>query len=198
MNEIVYVLINEAMPGYAKIGRTTDLEQRIRSLDTTGVPLPFECYYACTVTDANFVEKQLHNAFDDHRVRSNREWFEIAPDRIAAALRIAQIAEVTPKRDFVESAEDQAALDKARVRLSNFNFAMVKIPVGATLTFVKNQDVICQVVDNRSVLFNDQIVSISAATQMALGDKRPVRGPLYWEYEGESLVERRIRMEEAV
>lgn len=41
MDEIVYVLINEAMPGYVKIGLTSgSLEERIRSLDTTGVPLP--------------------------------------------------------------------------------------------------------------------------------------------------------------
>jgi hypothetical protein len=35
MSEIIYVLIYEAMPGYVKVGRTTNLEQRIRSLDTT-------------------------------------------------------------------------------------------------------------------------------------------------------------------
>lgn len=65
-----------------KIGRTTDLEQRIRSLDTTSVPLPFECVYACTIDkDAAFVEAQIFNAFADYRVRSNREFFEISPER---------------------------------------------------------------------------------------------------------------------
>ena len=63
MQEIIYILINEAMPGYVKIGKTNNLEQRIRSLDTTGVPLPFECFYACTVTDSAFVERQLHDSF---------------------------------------------------------------------------------------------------------------------------------------
>ncbi|EKD33224.1 MAG: hypothetical protein ACD_76C00068G0021 [uncultured bacterium] len=61
MNEIIYILINEAMPGYVKIGRTTNLEQRIRSLDTTSVPLPFECFYACTVKDAVFVRSLQKN-----------------------------------------------------------------------------------------------------------------------------------------
>ena len=91
MNEIVYVLINEAMPNYIKIGRTTNLEQRIRSLDTTGLPLPFECFYACTVKDAGFVEKQLHDAFLDHRVRSSREFFEISPERAVSALKLAEL-----------------------------------------------------------------------------------------------------------
>ncbi len=43
MAEIVYILINEAMPGLIKIGRTnTDLATRIKALYQTGVPLPFE------------------------------------------------------------------------------------------------------------------------------------------------------------
>lgn len=42
MSEIVYVLSNEAMPGYVKVGRTTtSLEQRVRELSrSTSVPLP--------------------------------------------------------------------------------------------------------------------------------------------------------------
>ena len=39
---IVYILTNEAMPGYVKIGRTDgDLAGRVRQLNSTGVPLPF-------------------------------------------------------------------------------------------------------------------------------------------------------------
>lgn len=193
--EIIYILINEAMSGYVKIGRTMDLEQRIRQLDTTGVPLPFECFYACSVDDASFVEKQLHDAFADSRVRTNREWFEIAPERVASALRIAQVEDVTPGVDYVESADDQKALDKARERRSVFNFEMVKIPVGSTLTFTRDENVTCAVIDNRRVDYNGKNLSITAAAQEALGVTRPVQGPLYWEYEGETLVERRFRME---
>ncbi len=79
---IVYVLINEAMPDLVKIGKTTDLEGRIRGLDNTSIPLPFECFYAARVADPDFVERQLHDAFGDHRIRSNREFFRIAPERI--------------------------------------------------------------------------------------------------------------------
>ncbi|HRH32230.1 MAG TPA: GIY-YIG nuclease family protein [bacterium] len=195
-NEIVYILINEAMQGYCKIGRTIDLEQRMRSLDNTSVPLPFECFYACTVSDAGFVEKQLHDAFGDNRVRSNREWFEIAPERVASALRIAQIDDVTPNKDFVESADDQKALDKARERRSTFNFAMVNIPTGSILTFVNRPEVFSRVLDNRRVEFNGEDLSITRAAQIVLGHNRPIQGPLYWEYEGETLVERRLRMEQ--
>ena len=49
-DNIVYVLINEAMPGYVKIGRTSNVTQRLNNLDWTNIPLPFECFYAARVT----------------------------------------------------------------------------------------------------------------------------------------------------
>ena len=74
MAEIVYVLTNEAMPGLVKIGRTTsDLARRIRDLYQTGVPLPFELFYACEVQNSGLVESKLHDAFGDHRVSKTRE-----------------------------------------------------------------------------------------------------------------------------
>ena len=200
MPDIVYILINEAMPGYTKIGRTTNLEQRIRSLDTTSTPLPFECFYAATVNDANFVEKKLHDAFDDHRVRSNREFFEISPERVVAALQLAAIEDITPNQDFVETAEDKKALDKARERRSAFNFKMVGIPIGSTLTFSRDDNITCQVIDNKNVEFEGEKTSLSAAAREVLhrlGNAwSAVQGPLYWEFEGEILAERRKRMEE--
>ena len=195
MNEIIYILINEAMPGYVKIGRTTDLEQRIRTLDNTSMPLPFECYYACTVKDSQFVEKQLHDAFLDHRVRSSREFFEISPERALAALKLAEIEDVTPRKDFVETAEDQQALDEARTRRSVFNFKMVDIPVGSELSFVRDENIKAKVADNRSVEFNGNVISLSEAAKQALGVEYLVQGPAYWMFEGEVLDERRRRIE---
>ncbi len=195
MSEIIYVLINEAMPGYVKIGRTTNLEQRIRTLDTTSVPLPFECYYACTVKDGTFVEKQIHDAFLDHRVRSNREFFEVSPDRVVSALKLAEIDNVTPNRDFVESAEDQQALNQARSRRANFNFKMANIPVGAQLTFVNDENIVAKVVDNKHIELNGEITSLSTSAQKLLGYANNVQGTIYWKYEGETLDERRRRLE---
>lgn len=197
MNEVIYILINEAMPGYVKIGRTTNLEQRIRSLDTTSVPLPFECFYACTVSDSQFVERQLHDAFMDHRVRSSREFFEISPERAVAALKLAEIENVTPRKDFVETQEDQHALNQARKKRSVFNFAMVNIPIGAELIFSRDKNIKARVIDNRSIELNGEIVSLSSSAQKILGYASGVQGTAYWMYEGELLDERRKRMEES-
>lgn len=199
VSEIIYILINEAMPGYVKIGKTKDLEQRIRSLDTTGVPLPFECFYACTVKDSALVECQLLDAFLDHRVRSSREFFEIAPERVVAILKLVEIEEVTPKKDFVESQEDQQALNQARERRSIFNFEMVGIPIGSILVFTRDPNITCVVVDNRKVEFLGEVVSLSVAADRALRQKgvewKSVQGSVYWTFEGETLDERRRRIE---
>jgi len=183
------------MPGYVKIGKTTNLEQRIRSLDTTSVALPFECFYACTVKDAAFVEQQLHDAFLDHRVRSSREFFEISPERAVAALKLAEIQNVTPKKDFVETQEDQQALNQARTRRAVFNFKMVDIPVGAELIFSRDENIKAKVIDNRSIMFNGEITSLSTSAQKILNYDYGVAGTDYWMYESETLDERRRRIE---
>ena len=197
---IIYVLTNAAMPGYTKVGKTTSsIEQRIRELDTTGVPLPFECFYAARVADIDFVERQLHEAFGDHRVRPRREFFSVPPERVQSALILAALEDVTPKNDVVEDADDQAALNRARRVRSNFNFKMVDIAPGAELTFAKDPTTTAIVVDHKRIEFEGERTSLSqSALTIArrLGyQSSAVSGPAYWEYEGETLDERRRRME---
>src|SRR5690349_6082309 len=104
MSEIVYVLTNEAMPGLVKIGCTQgDLASRVRGLFQTGVPLPFEVFYACEVGDCKFVERQIHDAFGDHRVSKSREFFRIAPERVKSALVIAPRAEIKLGEEIFEN-----------------------------------------------------------------------------------------------
>ncbi|MEW5757940.1 MAG: GIY-YIG nuclease family protein [Candidatus Omnitrophota bacterium] len=200
MSEIIYILTNEAMSGYVKIGKTTNnLEQRVRELSaSTSVPLPFTVFYACTVKNAQFVEHQLHDAFDDNRVNPKREFFRVAPERVVAALKLAEIENITPKKDFVESKEDQAALNAARKIRSRFNFEMVKIPVGAELYFSRDESSKAKVIDTRtanSIEFNGKKTSLSRSAQKILGYQYGVSGTDYWMYEGETLDERRRRFE---
>jgi hypothetical protein len=200
MNEIIYILINEAMPGYVKIGKTsTSLEQRIRELSTsTSVPLPFTCFYACIVKDASFVERQLHDAFDNNRVNPRREFFAISPERVVAALKLAEIENITPKKDFVDSKEDQRALNEARAEMrAKFNFDMVNIPVGSELVFSRDENIKATVVDNKHISFNNEVTSLSASAQKILGYDYGVQGTAYWTYMGEILDERRRRLENA-
>ncbi len=203
MNEIIYILTNEAMPGYVKIGKTNNnLEQRVRELSaSTSIPLPFTVFYACTVKNAQFVEHQLHDAFDNNRVNPRREFFQIAPERVVAALKLAEIENLTPKNDFVESKEDQKALNTARKIRSKFNFEMVKIPVGAELYFSRDENIKAKVIDTHaanSIELNGKKTSLSHSAQKILGYQYGVAGTDYWMYDGETLDERRRRMDSGI
>ncbi|MYD66455.1 MAG: GIY-YIG nuclease family protein [Chloroflexi bacterium] len=208
MTGIVYCLENPAMPDLVKIGITQDIEQRIRSLDNTSVPLPFVCFVAVEVDDANETEQLLHDVFSDHRVRSNREFFEVSPERVAAALRLTGGRDVTPTTDVVDDQEAQAALNKARKKRARFNFGMVGIEAGAELQFhyrgILNdgQPFTAEVVSRTTILFEGQETSLSAAASTIMQRhgvtwtaKWSPSGPLHWYYEGESLDELRRAME---
>ena len=95
--QIVYVLTNPAMPGLVKIGKTSQLETegRMRQLYGTGVPVPFDCAFACQVKDAHEVERALHFAFGNTRVNPNREFFKIEAERVISVLRLLKVDEVT-------------------------------------------------------------------------------------------------------
>jgi hypothetical protein len=200
MANIVYVLKNEAMPGIIKIGLTDQvLGQRVRQLDTTGVPLPFEVFIAvATEKPMKEVEDALHEAFGDVRVRRSREFFRIAPERTVKLLRLLG-TDVTPSQDFVDTPDDQRALDEARTRRPVFNFEMVGIPVGAVLTFDYDETITCIVADRRKVTYQGMTTSLNDASLKALATKgyvwKAVQGPAVWLYEGETLDERRSRLE---
>lgn len=201
MTDIIYVLTNEAMPGFVKIGKTNNnLEQRVRELSrSTSVPLPFTVFFACTVNDAHFVERQLHDAFDNNRVNPRREFFNIDPERVVAALRLAEIKDVTPGLDIVDSPEDQRSLDVVREKRSRFNFDMVDIPIGAELYFSRDERIKATVIGrtgSETIEFNGKRTSLSSAAIEILNASNKLRGTAYWMYENETLDERRRRYEE--
>ena len=204
MAEIIYVLTNEAMDGLVKIGRTsTSVEQRIKELDNTSIPLPFQCFYAGEVADSVYVETHLHRAFADKRVRNNREFFRVDPNQVRSAIMLANPKDVTPRNDVVVDASDVQALQKASAvqdRRSRLKFSELNIPVGATLVFVKDESITCTVVANGEVNFQGQVISPSGAAKLAvhsLGYKwSAVSGSDFWKYEDETLTARRFRMED--
>ncbi len=188
------------MPGYVKIGKTNNsLEQRVRDLSaSTSVPLPFTVFYACTVKNANFVEHQLHDAFDNNRVNPRREFFQIAPERVVAALKLAEIVNVTPKSNLIETSEDKEAHKEAVERRERFNFELANIPLGAEIYFGRDEAKKAKVINLHSVKsieFNGEITSLSTSAQKILGYDYGIAGTDYWMYEGETLDERRRRIE---
>jgi len=200
MPEIVYLLTNPCMPDLVKIGMTSDLNERLLSLSShTGVPVPFECFYACEVKDARQVERSVHDAFGDHRINPKREFFRINPERIVSILKLLELKNITPSDEVVADQTERDALEREQARRSNFRFSFVGIHPGAILSFVKDETITAKVVDDRSIEFEGEVTSTSKAARDVLhrlgGTLTAAQGPLYWVYEGETLSERRSRME---
>jgi hypothetical protein len=190
---VVYILTNESMPGYIKVGRTErEVTKRVVELDNTAVPLPFQCYYAARVPDYEKVERALHVAFDNFRVRKNREFFkDLDPHKVKAILELLAEEDVTPREDIVIDAEATQALEKAVRHTRRFSFSSVGIPIGATLVFAKDSSKTCVVETDTSVIFAGESMSISQAALRSLHDlgyRTPTaQGTLYWLYNDESL-----------
>jgi len=199
---IVYILTNESMPDTIKIGITDNLDRRIRELDNTSTPLPFECYYAVEVENAKAIERKIHEGLDDKRVRQNREFFNATPEQAKAILEIAEVMggkNVTPKEDIVETPQDKQALDNAKKKRSKFNFGMVNIQPGTVLEFSKDNTITCEVIDDNKVKFRDEITSLSASANTVLHemgyDWEQAHGPRFWMYKGKSLSDLRNERE---
>jgi hypothetical protein len=191
---IVYILTNEAMPGYVKIGltRQNDVGDRVRQLDNTSIPVPFECYFAAQVPDCARLERTLHFVFGEKRARRNREFFTIDPDLAKAIIELVadqrvDVSDVEQSIDRTERREIEMLRRRREVR----TFTSLRVPMGAMLTFSKDPEITCTVVKPRKVLFQGEEISPSAAALRVVHemgyDWQAVSGMDYWEYEGVKL-----------
>jgi hypothetical protein len=205
---ILYVLTNPFIPGLVKIGCTTGkVEDRIKELSAaTGVPVAFYCHFAAEVNEMATKERTLHQLFSDKRVNPKREFFQVSPEKVVLAIRMGPFTEVTPGKTDIPPEEEQAfekAEEAEKKRKSSINLAAIGIPIGAELTFTRDENVHARVVDGNKIEYDKQVQSISAAAKLALqklGKNWPtVQGSLYWMFQGKTLDEiRREKEEESI
>ncbi|MBT4936815.1 GIY-YIG nuclease family protein [Candidatus Peregrinibacteria bacterium] len=203
MKGIVYILTNDAMPDQIKIGLTTNsVEQRIRELDNTSLPLPFRAHFAIEFADCQKIEKLLHTAFDHFRTRKNREFFEMEPEQAVAVLNqlstIVSGEEIKLSNEAID--ETGKVLENKKPRSQTFNFEIYKIPVGSILTFSKDENETCEVIYEKKVKYDEKEYSLSALALELLHKMgynwKSARGAAFWKFEDELLTERQKRFEE--
>ena len=187
---IVYLLTNPVMPGLVKIGMTAqkDIEKRMRELYTTGVPVPFECQFACKVKkgDCVKIEKALHAAFAPQRVNANREFFRIQVEQAKSILELFHHTDVTEEvSDEIENDltdDDKAATKKARLHRPPLNFFEMGMKKGDVLQWKDDPSVTLSVYKERTVIFEGEEMAISAVTRDLKGSKWYVAPGSYWLY----------------
>ena len=185
----VYILRNEAMPGYIKIGLTQqdDVQTRLRQLDNTSTPLPFECVYAARVPDCRRLEQTLHFVFGEKRTRLNREFFQTDPDLVKAIIDLVAIQSETPSDAEQAITPDQReAIEDIKARKEAVTLEKLGLKPGDELVFTRDPSVTCTVAGPRKVTFRGQEMSLSAAALTAVRemgfDWTSARGPEYWAF----------------
>ena len=198
---IVYILTNDYMPGVIKIGYTTQsIKERLKELDKTGTPWPFRCHFAVETERYKEIEKFVHEAFADYRIRENREFFKISPEKAVAALRISGGTEIKTTDDAID--EQGNALPNPispELKKKRFNFDKYGIPVGAELCFTRDCEKKCKVVGNGNVEYNGTEYSLSKLALKLLKEIgynwKYVQGPAFFSYEGTVLTELKDKSE---
>ncbi|MDX1963650.1 MAG: GIY-YIG nuclease family protein [Pirellulales bacterium] len=190
---IVYVLVNPAMPGLVKIGRTAahDTAIRLAQLYTTGVPVPFELKFACRVQNPDEVELALHTAFGPQRINPRREFFRIDPEQAIAILRLLHTEDATAEVAAQPTGIDPqslAAAEVLRTRRPSLNYYEMGIPEGSILVCPENGATVT-VVGPKKVLLGETEMSLTAATRQVLQLDYNVQPTPYWTFQGRSLQE---------
>ncbi|WP_324806389.1 GIY-YIG nuclease family protein [Sphingomonas sp. LY29] len=193
---IVYVLSNAAMPGYVKIGLTqkNDVMDRVRQLDNTSVPVPFECVFAARVPDCRRLERTLHFVFGESRARRSREFFTINADLAKAIIELVAEQEIafTDVEQAIDAGE-RKEIEEHRKRREVRTFPSLSIPIGSELTFTKDENLTCVVSGARKVTFRGEQLSPSAAALNIINemgyDWKKVSGMEYWAFNGVRLSE---------
>ncbi len=206
---IIYILTNESMPGIIKIGCTTDINQRLKSLDNTSIPTPFTLYYAIEIDDYEKREHNIHYGYSKDRIRNNREFFTLEPENAVAMLRAIGGREISDMTDItIDETGNHISVDTFNKKLAPApitTFKMLGLTAGDTLTFSRDESIICKIKDDRKVEYNNEEYSLSDLTRKILKEKynwksNHVNGFHFWKYEdgnygNEILFDRRRRIE---
>ena len=207
MNGVIYILTNPSFPEYVKIGYADDIESRLNQLNRSEcIPFAFRVYATYEVSN-RLVDLKLHNLIDqlNPTLRSietfngkqrKREFYAMSPEEAYALLEaIAEIHGYTDRLKLWEMNEEEAKAEETaqeiaverRTRAANFTFSEAQIPIGATLEFHDNPEIICTVVDDRHVRYQGEVMYLTTLAKLITGKKTGIAGPRYFKYKGAPL-----------
>ena len=115
----VYILTNPSFrEDWVKIGMTSNMEDRLKTLDNTSVPLPFEKYATLKTAKYQKAEKLVHHyieRFTNLRIRDNREFFNVRPEEALSIFReVAELLDDAEIEEFSSKAKKPSSKAKER------------------------------------------------------------------------------------
>jgi len=164
----IYVFSNPSYINLLKIGCTSSIEnveKRRKELFTTAVPTEFHTEYAAEVYDAYHVESALHQAFNNYRVHSSREFFFIKPKVVIDLIREMQ-----------KPAKYKNNSVPIKSNISAESFIPASVQPGSTINFKHNNKIIAEVIDQTGVIFNGNLMSLTClSSQLTKSNEDPLQ-----------------------
>lgn len=216
---LIYILTNPSFPNYVKIGKTTDLQQRVRSLNNpTCLPFSFRVYATYKVeSNLDSVERAIHNLIDkidyDLRAREEadsgrlreREFFALDAENAYEVLREVAVLRgdehnlTKPNQTKKEKEEERIAktVEERAEKAKRLTFTEYGIPIGGQIAFVRDGAITAAVVSETKVEYEGKQYSLSALASDLLRkhcgwkSTASVQGPLYFTYKGKKISELR-------
>lgn len=212
----VYILTNDSFrEDWVKIGRSSrPVDVRSKELDNTAVPLPFKVYATIQTTKYTNVERIVHKQIDrltDLRIRQNREFFNVEPTQaldilldLATAIDDAVVMQYVDDKPVqlypsINNEKPQAVKTEKHVSRKPFEFAMVGLKDGDTITFAP-LNIQVKVNGKNKVEFEGRLWSLSAFTGTYLpiekqNNSGAYQGPKYFTYNNKTLWDLRLELE---
>ncbi len=210
----VYILTNPSFrEDWVKIGKSArPVDLRLKELDNTAVPLPFEIYATLQTKKYAYVEGLIHQAIKefgpDLVIRPNREFFNIKPEKalkhfrkIAEGIDDAVIKEYTksPNIEPKPKPEPQPIPKPPSTKRPRFRFSMVGIKIGEYVTFIPT-NIKVKVVADDLIEYKGKKYKLSPFVRKFLPKSQrntsgAYQGAKYFSYKGETLYDLRIKAE---
>ena len=168
----VYIATNKSFKDdIIKIGMSKGpAKDRLKDLDSTPVPTPFECYAELKTDNYEIIERLVHEHFNSSRIRGNREFFNVNPEKVYNFF--SDLTKIVPNCEL-----------NRYYRPEEYFLGDTYIPIGATLHFSKDDSITCKVVSINQVEYNGKIWSLSGLSD-ELNHKKCGHGRRYWKYKG--------------
>ena len=208
----VYILTNPSFrEDWVKIGKSTNMEKRLKTLNTTALPLPFKVYATIKTSKYEELEKIIHKQIDrltDLRINQSREFFNVHPAQAldifldqATALDDAIVTkyENGKPRQMYPMQENAKEEKEKKPQRPPFDFSMVGLNVGDKVIFdALNLEV--KVAGKNKVEYEGRLWSLSAFCGTYLPENmhnasEAYQGPKYFSYQGKTLWEIRLEKE---
>ena len=197
---MVNILANGAISDFVKIGFTVDLAERMWKLDKSGgAPFKWDCVYSAEVENPGAWVWMVRDLFAGSRVSRCLFHTEVT-EQALGVLRLERGEEVKLTSGGKSRCGKKSTKGKKGKRGRNFDFEILAIETRAELEFPCEVESVCRVTQVKPprVEYVGEDMTLTEAAERVLGREstKGVQGPLYWRYEGETLVAPRLRLEQ--